>query len=170
MADNEIVEGVVKVTWGEAVADAEEVVAQLKAQKQTYQADRRELAAQIAEIRADYRATVAHRIPMTRRSGFLGLMIRGKRAVERGNANDHVRPLERQKQTLTEALVDIDRAVARLQAWIAANGGPTRKSRATPPRASDPLATIGKLAELRDRGAITEEEYQAKKGELLAKL
>ena len=36
--------------------------------------------------------------------------------------------------------------------------------------AIDPMAALGSLAELRDRGAITEAEYEAKKQELLRRV
>lgn len=38
------------------------------------------------------------------------------------------------------------------------------------PAREDVAARIGELADLRDRGAITAEEYEAKKAELLARL
>lgn len=39
-----------------------------------------------------------------------------------------------------------------------------------PKPAPDPLATLGQLAALRDRGAITDEEYEAKKAEILGRV
>ena len=39
-----------------------------------------------------------------------------------------------------------------------------------PPSAADITATLGELARLRDAGAITADEYEAKKTELLARL
>jgi hypothetical protein len=48
---------------------------------------------------------------------------------------------------------------------VAGTGGPAGAG-ATP--AIDPLERIAQLAKLRDSGAITEEEFAAKKAELLA--
>jgi hypothetical protein len=41
---------------------------------------------------------------------------------------------------------------------------------APPPSAPDDVATLERLAELRDSGAITAEEYEAKKAEILSRL
>ena len=68
-----------------------------------------------------------------------------------------------------------------MEAKVAADA--TAQARATPPVASvvepptaaatpppDDVDTLTRLAELRDSGAITAEEYEAKKAEILARL
>jgi hypothetical protein len=56
---------------------------------------------------------------------------------------------------------------ARLSAPKAEKEGPTPAATRTP---DDPIAQIKKLAELRDAGAITVEEFESKKAELLSRL
>lgn len=48
--------------------------------------------------------------------------------------------------------------------------GLTQAGVGAPPAAPDPTAQLEKLAELRDRGVITEEEFQAKKADLLGRM
>jgi hypothetical protein len=59
-----------------------------------------------------------------------------------------------------------DAAMWRAQAGGAGAGAAPAAAGAAP--ASDPLEKIGQLAKLRDSGAITEEEFAAKKAQLLA--
>jgi hypothetical protein len=46
----------------------------------------------------------------------------------------------------------------------------TAAAASSAPAASDPAAALSSLADLRDRGAITAEEYEAKKAEILARM
>jgi hypothetical protein len=46
----------------------------------------------------------------------------------------------------------------------------SQSSQAPPSSSADVTATLGELARLRDAGAITAAEYEAKKTELLARL
>jgi putative oligomerization/nucleic acid binding protein len=52
----------------------------------------------------------------------------------------------------------------------AAVAAPPAPSAPEQPRAPDPLAQIERLSELRDRGVITAEDFEAKKAELLRRL
>jgi uncharacterized membrane protein YdbT with pleckstrin-like domain len=52
----------------------------------------------------------------------------------------------------------------------AAPPAPAATATATPPAAPDEVDTLTRLAELRDSGAITAEEYEAKKAEILSRL
>ena len=105
-------------------------------------------------------------------AGIHGL-VQSKRAGERATTNERVRPLELQKQSVDEQLLDVDRAMNQLKQWIVAQGpqprASARQSRATAP-ADEIMATLGKMADLHDRGALTDEEYQTKKAELLSRL
>jgi uncharacterized membrane protein YdbT with pleckstrin-like domain len=47
---------------------------------------------------------------------------------------------------------------------------PSAPAAAVAPAASDPAAALSSLADLRDRGAITAEEYETKKAEILARM
>jgi hypothetical protein len=49
-------------------------------------------------------------------------------------------------------------------------GQPSQLEQLTPAQADDPLARIERLAELRDKGVISEEEFNAKKTELMGRL
>ena len=169
--ENTFTDGPIEITWGDTVEDAKETLDKIKVMKAELQTQKRDINAQLGEIRAEYRERVAHRIPVRGGRSFLGTMLRGKRAAERAGTNEDLRPLERRKQAIDEGLVSIDRATAHLKAWIAERGG-TFASRARPakPTADDPLTMLDRLAGLRDRGAITAEEYEAKKAELLARM
>jgi uncharacterized membrane protein YdbT with pleckstrin-like domain len=52
----------------------------------------------------------------------------------------------------------------------AAAQAPAPSTAATPAASADAATTLASLADLRDRGAITAEEYEAKKAELLARM
>ena len=167
---NTFTDGPIEITWDDTVDDAKEVLQQAKTTKTELQAEKREINAQLAEMRAEYRQRVAHRIPVRGGRGFLGGMIRGSRAADRAGTNDKVRPLEQRKAVVEAGLISLDRAIAHLKAWIAERGGgPAERPRAQS-APDDPFTMLDRLASLKERGAITAEEYEAKKAELLARM
>ncbi len=71
---------------------------------------------------------------------------------------------------MTRKMADSSRgpAVATVAAAPGSTTGPAPA--AAPAAPADPAAALNSLADLRDRGAITAEEYEAKKAELLARM
>lgn len=65
--------------------------------------------------------------------------------------------------------IDLDKAKAKYQEWFE-KGKEYVANLEKDDNAADILASIEKLGELRQQGAITEEEFEAKKKELLARL
>jgi hypothetical protein len=62
------------------------------------------------------------------------------------------------------------RAQARTGTPPAAQGAPAVAQAAPALRSDDPTVTLAKLADLRDKGAITPADYEAKKAELLGRM
>ena len=64
------------------------------------------------------------------------------------------------------AAASIDLGLAR-DNWMARRIGEETGSRMVPPQPEDPVILLEKLYELRQSGAITEEEYEAQKSRIL---
>ena len=71
---------------------------------------------------------------------------------------------------MTRKMADSGRGPAAEAAATAAQATPAEAPPASSAPPADPVAALNSLADLRDRGAITPEEYEAKKTELLARM
>ena len=106
---------------------------------------------------------------LARAADFKREMLNQKHALELDMSRPPAPPLRADWPAPTAAP-----AVAPEPAGSSASASPasasSAPSAAVPPQAAQVMATLERLAELRDRGAITAQEFEAKKAELLARL
>jgi uncharacterized membrane protein YdbT with pleckstrin-like domain len=83
-----------------------------------------------------------------------------------------VKDVERFKKVILEQMADAAKPSARPAGQTEPVGAPAGSTAAAPPMlaAAELTATLGELAKLRDAGAITSTEFEAKKTELLARI
>jgi uncharacterized membrane protein YdbT with pleckstrin-like domain len=83
-----------------------------------------------------------------------------------------VKDVEAFKKAILEQMADAAKSPARPAARAEPAGGAAESTAAAPPApsAAELTATLGELAKLRDAGAITTTEFEAKKAELLARI
>ena len=136
-----------------ATESAKENVAGIRALKRSLRVVRREVIADEKQIRAAYRDAIdsvsAPQKPPLRR-----------------DRDDKLEPYEAVKSAIDRLVAEADVALAQAQA-DAAQEAPVRS---TQPRGGDIPEQIAKLAELRDAGILTEEEFEEKKTELLSRM
>ncbi|MCA1572735.1 MAG: hypothetical protein LC798_21060 [Chloroflexi bacterium] len=117
-------DGSMRVT-ATTVDEAKIGIKQLRLHKRGLTAQKRELTAQIQAIRAEHRSRVAGRHVLPRGGGRLGQITRVgiqiKRRAERMQADNAVVPLERQRAALEEQLIEVDRGIAQLEAYVLRN-------------------------------------------------
>ena len=82
----------------------------------------------------------------------------------------NVRDVEPFKREILEQKAGVGATSERAADAKPAAAPPPRASPPPPQSATDITATLGELARLRDAGAVTAEEYETKKVELLARL
>ena len=159
-------------------ADAKTAIKLARLRKTEIAAEKRELAAELADVREEWRNRTAGRIRtvgMGRGTG--GRIVRGaiqsKRRSERMSHAEVINEFSDRKQELDQALVYLDRVIVGLQRGeYADEPKPTKEGRSSTPKrsADDPAATLAKLADMRDQGLITPAEYDAKRAEVLARI
>jgi hypothetical protein len=83
-----------------------------------------------------------------------------------------VKDVEAFKKAILEQMADAAKSPARPAARAEPAGAAAESTAAAPPApsAAELTATLGELAKLRDAGAITTTEFEAKKAELLARI
>jgi uncharacterized membrane protein YdbT with pleckstrin-like domain len=95
--------------------------------------------------------------------------------TQSGNAGaDHFSTIKKaeafRNAIMTRKLADAGGGPAAKAAAAATSAATPGAAPVAPAAATDPMAALNSLADLRDRGAITPEEYEAKKAELLARM
>lgn len=90
-----------------------------------------------------------------------------------GIARAAIKPNSKKERTAkaTEKMLKMQRAEARrAEAAARAAADQRRTVNDAAPPAPDPVEQLARLAKLRDSGAVTEEEFQAKKTEILGRM
>jgi hypothetical protein len=102
-------------------AEGKLAIKQLRIKKKELATEKREVAADIAGVRAEYRTKAAGRVYLGRGGGKTGMAVRaGVRAKRRGErmaVEESVVPMEREKANLDARMNAIDRAIAQIETW-----------------------------------------------------
>ncbi len=157
------------------IGEAKAEIASLKAEKRQLGLVKKGLAAKKSEENARWRERQAGRLPMYRGGGsgdFIGRFVQNSRRAERMDHADRINEIVSRQAQVDARTREVDQRVLDLEEMIREHG-PALK----PPRkaldaaaAADPSERLRTLAALRDENLISEEEYTAKKADILDKL
>jgi Short C-terminal domain len=154
--------------------EAKIAIEMARARKAEFQTAKRELRSDLADVREEWRSKTAGRISTTGLGrGTGGRIMRGaiqaNRRSERMSHANRVNAFSDRRQEYDAAIRALDRLIAELKP-MAALAGRSSASRATPTPAEDPTAVLARLADMRDRGLISADDYEAKKRDILQRL
>lgn len=112
-------------TQFDTVAEAKIAIKELRLEKKDWNVTKKDVAAQIAAIRADYRSEVAQRGSKVQGGGGFGRFLRGMQTASRDNrrakVDEAIRPLEEHKADLDRVLTNIDSVILQLERYVLEN-------------------------------------------------
>jgi len=104
------------------VPEAKIAIKELRLEKKDWTVTKKDIAAQVAAIRADYRSEVAQRGGKVQGGGKFGQFARSMQTISRDNRraklDKDIRPLEAHKAALDRVLTNIDAVILQLERHI----------------------------------------------------
>ena len=109
----------------ESVPDAKLCIKALKLKKKDLQGQKKEVAAQIAQVRANHRSAKIQMGPAMRGSGFLANVSRTVQRTAKHSAavsvDNTVRELESKKSVFDQGITQVDNAILQLERYVLEN-------------------------------------------------